>query len=92
MKFLPLLTGLRVSVLSLCSEVVRWLGQKAEDLGVEIFPGFGGAKVVYGPSGDVHGVQVRGRRSGWRAGGAGALQVRCRLTADCWLAAVACWG
>lgn len=40
------------------SEVVRWLGQKAEDLGVEIFPGFGGAKVVYGPSGDVHGVQT----------------------------------
>ena len=42
-----------------CSEAVRWLGKKAEDVGVEVFPGFAGAKVVYGPSGEVSGVQVR---------------------------------
>lgn len=40
------------------SEAVRWLGSKAEELGVEVFPGFGGARVLYGPSGDVHGVQT----------------------------------
>lgn len=42
-----------------CSETVRWLGRKAEELGVEIFPGFGGSRVIYGPAGDVQGVQVR---------------------------------
>ncbi|PSC72345.1 Electron transfer flavo -ubiquinone mitochondrial [Micractinium conductrix] len=40
------------------SEAVRWLGRRAEDLGVEIFPGFAGARVIYGPAGDVHGVQT----------------------------------
>ncbi|KAI7846048.1 hypothetical protein COHA_000414 [Chlorella ohadii] len=40
------------------SETVRWLGRKAEELGVEIFPGFAGAKVMYGPGGEVHGVQT----------------------------------
>lgn len=42
-----------------CSKAVRWLGRKAEELGVEVFPGFAGARVAYGPGGDVHGVQVR---------------------------------
>ena len=53
-----------------CSEAVRWLGRRAEDLGVEIFPGFAGARVIYGPAGDVHGVQVRRRgrqRAVWGA-------------------------
>lgn len=40
------------------SEAVRWLGRKAEELGVEIFPGFAGAKLVYGPSRAVNGVQT----------------------------------
>lgn len=29
------------------SEVVRWLGAKAEEAGVEIYPGFAGAELVY---------------------------------------------
>ena len=38
--------------------VCRWLGAKAEDLGVEIYPGFAAAAVVYDEAGAVKGVQV----------------------------------
>jgi len=36
--------------------VVRWLGSQAEELGVEIFPGFAAAEVLYDDSGAVRGV------------------------------------
>jgi electron-transferring-flavoprotein dehydrogenase len=36
--------------------VVRWLGQQAEALGVEIFPGFAAAEVLYNDDGSVKGV------------------------------------
>ena len=36
--------------------VVRYLGQKAEALGVEIYPGFAAAEVLYGDSGEVIGI------------------------------------
>jgi len=36
--------------------VVRWLGQQAEALGVEIFPGFAAAEVLYDEGGAVRGV------------------------------------
>ncbi|MBA5604392.1 electron transfer flavoprotein-ubiquinone oxidoreductase [Duganella sp. FT3S] len=36
--------------------VVRWLGQQAESLGVEIFPGFAAAEVLYNDDGSVKGV------------------------------------
>ncbi|MEO8280907.1 MAG: electron transfer flavoprotein-ubiquinone oxidoreductase [Ideonella sp.] len=36
--------------------VVRWLGQQAEGLGVEIFPGFAAAEVLYNADGSVQGV------------------------------------
>jgi len=42
-------------VISLAN-VVRWLGQQAESLGVEIFPGFPAAEVLYGEDGSVRGV------------------------------------
>ncbi|BAK76829.1 electron-transferring-flavoprotein dehydrogenase [Pseudogulbenkiania sp. NH8B] len=34
----------------------RWLGQQAEELGVEIYPGFAAAEVLYHPNGSVKGV------------------------------------
>lgn len=40
------------------SEVVRWLGARAEAAGVEVYPGFAGARVVYGRDGSVRGVQT----------------------------------
>ena len=42
-------------VISLAN-VTRWLGQQAEALGVEIFPGFPAAEVLYGDDGAVRGV------------------------------------
>jgi electron-transferring-flavoprotein dehydrogenase len=38
--------------------VCRWLGAKAEALGVEVYPGFAAAAVVYDETGAVKGVQV----------------------------------
>ena len=36
--------------------VCRWLGEQAETLGVEIYPGFAAAEVLYHPDGSVKGV------------------------------------
>ena len=36
--------------------VCRWLGQQAEALGVEIYPGFAGAEILYNENGSVKGV------------------------------------
>ena len=36
--------------------VTKWLGEQAEALGVEIFPGFAAAEIVYGDDGSVRGV------------------------------------
>ena len=41
-----------ISLGNLC----RWLGAQAEDMGVEIFPGFAAAEVLYGPGGAVTGI------------------------------------
>ena len=38
------------------SDIARWLGRQAEALGVEIFPGFAAAEVLYGAQGQVCGV------------------------------------
>lgn len=38
------------------ANVCRWLGTKAEELGVEIYPGFAGAEVLYNEDGSVRGV------------------------------------
>jgi electron-transferring-flavoprotein dehydrogenase len=35
-------------------QVCKWLASKAEELGVEIFPGFGGSKLIYEDNGKEH--------------------------------------
>ncbi len=40
------------SLANLC----RWLGQEAENLGVQVFPGFAASEIVYGDKGEVRGV------------------------------------
>ena len=45
-------------ILSL-GKLVRWLGKQAEALGVEIYPGFAAAEVLYDESGRVRGVLGR---------------------------------
>ena len=38
------------------SELVRWLAERAEELGVEVYPGFAASEVLYGAGGAVKGV------------------------------------
>lgn len=42
------------------SQLTRWLGTKAEELGVEIYPGFSADEVLYDEKGAVAGVSVCG--------------------------------
>jgi electron-transferring-flavoprotein dehydrogenase len=37
-------------------ELTAWLAERAEDLGVEVYPGFAASEVLYGPDGSVKGV------------------------------------
>ncbi len=37
-------------------DVCRWLGARAEGLGVEIYPGFAAVEIVYGENGEVRGI------------------------------------
>jgi electron-transferring-flavoprotein dehydrogenase len=55
LMMLPSLQNHGNYVISL-GNVVRWLGQQAEALGVEIFPGFPAAEVLYNDDGSVKGV------------------------------------
>ena len=43
-----------ISLANLC----RWLGEKAESIGVEIFPGFAASKLLYNNDGSVKGIQT----------------------------------
>jgi electron-transferring-flavoprotein dehydrogenase len=51
----PLMSNHGNFVVSL-GNVCRWLAQKAEALGVEIYPGFAAAEVLFGPNSEVVGV------------------------------------
>src|ERR1700754_5235656 len=51
----PLMSNHGNYIVSL-GNVCRWLAGKAEALGVEIYPGFAGSEVLYGPNGEVTGV------------------------------------
>jgi electron-transferring-flavoprotein dehydrogenase len=51
----PLMSNHGNFIVSL-GDVCRWLGQKAEALGVEIYPGFAASEVLYGDKGEVVGI------------------------------------
>lgn len=53
--FPPLLNNHGNYIVSL-GNVCRWMAAKAEALGVEIYPGFAGAEVLYNEKGEVYGV------------------------------------
>jgi electron-transferring-flavoprotein dehydrogenase len=38
------------------NQFVKWLGERAEEIGVEVYPGFAASEVVYAPDGSVKGV------------------------------------
>jgi len=41
------------------SQLCRWLGTKAEEMGVEIYPGFAASEVIYSKEGSVKGIATR---------------------------------
>ncbi|HEY4921812.1 MAG TPA: electron transfer flavoprotein-ubiquinone oxidoreductase [Xanthobacteraceae bacterium] len=51
----PLMSNHGNFIVSL-GEVTRWLGRKAEGLGVEIYPGFAATEVLFGDNGEVVGI------------------------------------
>ncbi len=51
----PLMSNKRNYIVSL-GDVVRWLASKAEEMGVEIYPGFPGAEILMDSQGNVTGV------------------------------------
>jgi electron-transferring-flavoprotein dehydrogenase len=51
----PLMSNSGMEIVSL-SNLCRWLAKEAEALGVEIYPGFPAAEVLYGAGGEVRGV------------------------------------
>ncbi|ELR08454.1 hypothetical protein GMDG_00518 [Pseudogymnoascus destructans 20631-21] len=42
------------------NQFTKWLGERAEEAGVEVYPGFAGAEVLYRPDGSVKGVATGG--------------------------------
>ncbi|SAK90180.1 electron transport protein [Caballeronia hypogeia] len=61
--------------------VTRWLGQKAEELGVEIFAGFPAAEVLYGEDGEVRGVATGNMGIGKNGEPGGSFQLGMELHA-----------
>ncbi|KAJ1814562.1 hypothetical protein LPJ75_002719 [Coemansia sp. RSA 2598] len=41
------------------SNVVKWLGEKAEELGVDVFPGTAASEIIYSDEGSVRGIATR---------------------------------
>ncbi len=54
--FLPPLMNNHGAYIVSLGEVCKWLAAKAEALGVEIYPGFAAAEILYGPANEVVGI------------------------------------
>lgn len=69
-----------ISLGSLC----RWLGKQAEELGVNVFPGFAAAEIIFGDHGEVAGVITgdmgRGRKGEEKEGFEPGMELRARYT------------
>ena len=78
-------------VISLAN-ICRWLGQQAESLGVEIFPGFAAAEVLYQDNGAVRGVAIGDMGVNRRGEKTGAYQPGIELHAKYTFFAEGCRG
>ena len=54
--FMPKLMDNHGNFVGSLGNVTRWLGVKAEALGVEIYPGFAASEILYGDTGEVAGI------------------------------------
>jgi electron-transferring-flavoprotein dehydrogenase len=79
----PLMSNHGNFIVSL-GEVCRWLGQKAEALGVEIYPGFAASEVLFGQKGEVVGVATGdmgvGKDGKHKDGFARGMELRAKYT------------
>jgi len=66
------------------SQFTKWLGERAEEVGVEVYPGFAGAEIVYGHDGAVKGVATNdqgvGRDGKTKANFERGMEFRARVT------------
>ena len=67
--FMPKLMNNHGNYIVSLGNVCRWLAEKAEALGVEIYPGFAAAEILYDDNGNVKGCCDRrhGHRTRWQA-------------------------
>jgi len=79
----PLMSNHGAFIVSL-GNVCRWLATKAEALGVEIYPGFAAAEVLYGDNGEVAGVATGdmgiGKDGKHKEGFARGMELRAKYT------------
>ena len=69
------------------NQFTKWLGERAEEAGVEVYPGFVGAEVLYRPDGSVKGVATGdqgiardgSKKGGFERGWSSMLALRCLL-------------
>ncbi|DAZ97963.1 TPA: LOW QUALITY PROTEIN: hypothetical protein N0F65_006388 [Lagenidium giganteum] len=66
------------------SKLVRWLGEQAEEVGVEIYPGFSASEVLYREDGSVGGIATRdvgiGKDGKPKSTFARGMELRARVT------------
>ncbi|MEE1652990.1 electron transfer flavoprotein-ubiquinone oxidoreductase [Brachymonas sp. G13] len=74
------------------ADLTRWLGQQAEELGVEIFPGFAAAEVLYNDDGSVKGVATGNMGIGKDGEPSDAFQLGMELHAKYTIFAEGCRG
>jgi len=64
--------------------VVRWLQERATEAGVEVFPGFGGAEILFGERGEVAGVRTQdagiGRGGNRKSNFQPGMDIRAKVT------------
>ena len=78
------------------SKFARWLGEQAEEVGVEIYPGFSASEVLYRADGAVAGIATRdvgiGKDGTPKSTFARGMELRARVVRPlCWGTADAAW-
>ncbi|KAF8472106.1 hypothetical protein BDZ91DRAFT_693170 [Kalaharituber pfeilii] len=74
------------------SELVKWMAERAEDVGVELYPGFAASEVLYGSDGGVKGVATNDLGIGRDGSPKDSFQRGMEFHAKCTLFAEGCHG
>ncbi len=72
--------------------VVRWMGQQAEDLGIEIYPGFAASEILYNEDGSIKGVATGDMGTGADGNPKETFEPGMELHARCTVFAEGCRG